>query len=63
MTEQECIDIRERLNQALEESSKKMLRTKAALGESIVTVNAQGELLEMPAKDAWEQYKAENGND
>lgn len=63
MTEQECIDIRERLNQALEESYKKMLRTKAALGESIVTVNAQGELLEMPAKDAWEQYKAENGND
>ena len=63
MTEQECIDIRERLNQALEESYKKMLRTKAALGESIVTVNAQGELLEMPEKDAWEQYKAENGND
>lgn len=63
MTEQEHLKIRERLNQALEESYKKMLRTKAALGQSIVTVNAQGELLEMPAKDAWEQYKAENGND
>lgn len=63
MTEQEHLKIREVLNQALEESYKKMLRTKAALGQSIVTVNAQGELLEMPAKDAWEQYKAENGND
>ena len=63
MSEQECIDIRERLNQALEESYKKMLRTKAALGESIITVDAQGKPLEMSAKEAWEQYQAENRND
>ncbi len=63
MSEQESLDIRERLNQALEESYKKMLCSKVVLGESIVTVDAQGEPVEMLAEEAWKRYKAENGND
>lgn len=62
MSEQESLDIRERLNQALEESYEKMLCSKVVLGESIVTVDAQGEPVEMSAEEAWERYKAENGN-
>lgn len=63
MSEQESLDIRERLNQALEESYEKMLCSKVVLGESIVTVDAQGEPVEMSAEEAWERYKAENGDD
>lgn len=62
MSEQESLDIRERLNQALEESYEKMLCSKVVLGESIITVDAQGEPVEMSAEEAWERYKAENGN-
>ncbi len=59
MSEQERLNIREKLNRALEESYEKMLCQKMKSGESIVTVDAQGEPLMMSAEEAWERYKAD----
>lgn len=61
MTEQERLNIREKLNRALDESYKKMLRQKMKAGESVITSDGNGNPIEISAGEAWERYKAETG--
>ncbi len=59
MKEQARLNHRKKTKRALEESYEKMLCQKVKSGESIVTVDAQGEPLMMSAEEAWERYKAD----
>ena len=59
MSEQERLNIREKLNQALEESYEKMLCLKAKLGDTVVTTDSQGAPQMIAAEELWAKYKAD----
>lgn len=62
MSEQERLNIRNKLNQALKESYEKMLCLKMKLGESVVITDSMGNPITISAEEAWERYKKENCN-
>ena len=55
MSEQELIEYEKKLNKGLEKSFEKMLKQKVLLGQDIVTTDGEGNVIEISAKQAWEQ--------
>lgn len=56
MSEQERINLYERLGEAMERSTKAMLDRKAKLGETVVIADANGRPIEIAASEAMKLY-------
>jgi hypothetical protein len=59
MSEQENLDLRDKLSQGLKASYEALLRKKAMLGQYIITTDSAGNPIEVSAKDALAEYLAE----
>ena len=57
MSEQEKIDLRDKICQGLKESFEDLLRRKAALGQDVVFGDENGRPIVMAAKDALAEYE------
>ncbi|WP_290380772.1 hypothetical protein [uncultured Duncaniella sp.] len=62
MSEQEKIDLRERIYIGLKESYKKLLRRKAALGQDMVFADENGMPRIVPAREALIDYEKKHNN-
>lgn len=60
MSEQEKIDIRNKINEGLKKSYEALLRRKAALGQDMVIADANGQPLIVPAAELLAKREAEN---
>lgn len=58
MSEQERIELREKLNKGLEESYEKMLLLKMKLGQDVVIGTLDGTPITLTAEEAWNRYQA-----
>lgn len=57
MSEQEKIDLRDKICQGLKDSFENLLRRKAALDQDMVFGDENGRPIVMPAKDALAEYE------
>lgn len=57
MSEQEKIDLIQKLNQGLKQSYESLLRRKAALGQDMVFADENGQPRVVPAKQALAEYE------
>ena len=62
MSEQEKIDIRNKINEGLKKSYEALLRRKAALGQDMVIADANGQPLVVPAAELLAKREAEKQN-
>ncbi|MDE5645285.1 MAG: hypothetical protein K2I45_06540 [Muribaculaceae bacterium] len=62
MSEQEKIDLRERIYTGLKESYKKLLRRKAALGQDMVFADENGMPRIVSAREALIDYEKKHNN-
>jgi hypothetical protein len=58
MSEQECLELREKLNEGLKKSYESMLRKKAQLNETLIISDGEGNPMEVTAKERLAQYLA-----
>lgn len=58
MSEQEKIELREKICQGLKESFENLLRRKAALGQDMVFADENGMPRVVPAREALAEYEA-----
>ena len=56
MSEQEKLDLKEKITQGLKQSYENLLRRKAALGQDMVIADANGHPLIVPAKELLDRY-------
>jgi hypothetical protein len=59
MSEQERLELRERLNEGLKESFESMLRKKAQLNKAVIISDGAGNPVEVPANELLAKYLAE----
>lgn len=60
MSEQEKIDLREKICNGLQQSFENLLRRKAALGQDMVFADEHGQPRIVPAKEALAEYLKSN---
>ena len=60
MSEQEKIDLREKICKGLKQSFENMLRRKAALGQDMVFADENGQPRIVPAREALAEYERRN---
>lgn len=58
MSEEDRINLREKLNRGLEQSYEDMLKRKAMLGESVIVPDADGNPMAIPAREEYARYMA-----
>lgn len=63
MSEQERIELYNRLGEALRQTTKNLLERKAKLGETVVIADANGQPLVVPAAEALKLYTRSNPSD
>lgn len=59
MSEQEFIELTDKLNKGLEDSFEELLRKKAMLGQCVITTDKAGKTIRVSAKDVLAEYLAE----
>lgn len=57
MSEQEKLDLRDKINKGLQKAYRNLLQRKAALGQDLVFADENGKPRVVPAKEALAQYK------
>ncbi|MDE7160239.1 MAG: hypothetical protein K2O24_05290 [Muribaculaceae bacterium] len=62
MSEQEKIDIKEKIEKGLKQSFENLLRRKAALGQDMVFADENGQPRIVPASDALIEYEKSNSS-
>ena len=60
MSEQEKIDLREKICKGLKQSFENLLRRKAALGQDMVFADENGQPRIVPAREALPEYERRN---
>lgn len=60
MSEQEKIDLREKIYKGLKQSFENLLRRKAALGQDMVFADENGQPRIVPAREALAEYERRN---
>ncbi|MBS7347562.1 MAG: hypothetical protein SO542_06555 [Muribaculaceae bacterium] len=60
MSEQEKIDLREKICKGLKQSFENLLRRKAALGQDMVFADENGQPRIVPAREALAEYERRN---
>lgn len=58
MSEQERINLYDKLSEAMNRSTEKMLRFKEKLGENVVIADAGGNPIEVPAREALQIFNS-----